>query len=447
MAKYYIGVISLILAGQLVLFTNCSETDFSNDSLTSLQNLSNEEDFFLWLDRYKQRAAELREVNTLESNVLAEELETNIAKLEGLIDPQGSNLPHHDNVVLGVRDYLDASYADGGDLILRINFDDEINKLKQKDIELEGKIAALEGRLKDDLASVKADLEQQIQAGDAENLSYIQSQLATVNAQISSLEAADQDIFRQIAAMRIDIDANKAEIAANTELITQLNVALNEAIQNNQQELIAKINEEKSALLVLITNLENENNTLSQQYTTLSNQHSELAANFITFKMEVEARFARIEDRISSLESRVGVLDETILVIDNRISVVNQNVEDLQSSTASSLQNLKESIEGVKTDTEAQILALQQLNVELKQQISDQEDAFKELMESQREVADLQGKMCTANDSRTKCTGNESDLDSNCCLALDTLNCEVLFADPSQVSARSQATASHQRGG
>ena len=92
----------------------------------------------------------------------------------------------------------------------------------------------------------------------------------------------------------------------------------------------------------------------------------------------------------------------------------------------------------VRGDTEAQILSLRQLNVELKQQITDQEDAFADLMESQRDVADLQGKMCTASDARTKCTGGEADLDADCCIALDTLDCEVMFSDPLQVAAKSQ---------
>ncbi len=428
----------MAIAVNLFFFTNCGQNEFSQTDEASQLNVANEADFFLWLDRYKKRAAELREVNTDLSNTLASELEANIQKIEDLLNAEIGNKPHHDPSVLAVRDYLDASYADGGDLIIKLNFDEQITKLKEKDIELEGKIASLESNLKADLDRVKAELEKKISDGDAENLSIIQNQLLAVQSQINSLKAADQQIFNTISILKIDIEANRVEIENNKNLIIQVEKGIQTALENSQQELKEQLAQEKQELLDKIAKLENENKNLQSDLTSLSNSHNELASNFITFKQEVESRFSRVEARISVLEGRLETLDNTVLVLDQRMSDLNDTVVDLQNSTAASLQNLKQSILDVRAYTEQQVLTLKQLNLELKQEIAKQEDAFQSLMTSQREVAGLQDKMCKANDNRNKCSGAETDLDSDCCMSLDTLNCELIFGDADQASALNQ---------
>lgn len=436
--KISIGLITVLLLGPMFAFTNCGENEFSQGDETTQSQLSNEADFLLWLDRYRKRAAELREVDTAESNTLAEELETNLKRIDDMIDPSGQNLPHHHSVVLGVRDYLDASYADGGDLILRLDFNDEIAKLNEKDLELEGKISQLESRLNTELQNVKEELEGKIAAGDAENLSYIQTQLSTVSAQIEALKQADNETMVLITGLRNDVDENKKQIESNRELIANVEKNLIKAISDNNTDLVAQLNNQKSELMIEINTLTVANNSLQNNLTTLTNQHRELANNFITFKSEVNARFDNIEKRISSLESRLSTIDDTVSVLDSRISEVNDTVANLQDSTAASLQNLKQSILDVRADTESQILALKRMNLELKDQIADQELAFQSLLESQRNVGDLQEKMCKANDQRTTCTGNEDSLTADCCIALSNLNCEAMFSDPTQLDAKNQ---------
>ncbi len=438
MAKYYIGVIAIALLGPMFMFTNCGNQEFTQGDESTQSQLESEADFLIWLDRYKKRAAELREVNTPESNSLAEELETNIAKIEDMIDPTGKNLPHHHTAVLGVRDYLDASYADGGDLILRLDFDTEIAKLKQKDIELEGKIDNLESKLSSELDKVKQELEQKIAAGDAENKQYIQDQLKTVNAQIDALKAADAQAMTLITGLRNDVDENKKQIQNNRDQLEEVEKSLLEAINNNNAELIAQLQKDKAALAAEIAKLQSENVQLNANLNSLTQQHNELAENFITFKSEVNARFDKIEKRITVLESRLSTIDDTVLLLDNRITEVNDTVRDLQRTTAASIQSLKQSILDVRADTESQILELKKLNLELKQKISEQETAFQSLLDSQREVSDLQNKMCKANDTRTTCSGNEADLTADCCISLANLSCEAMFADSTQVTARNQ---------
>ncbi|MCC7402808.1 MAG: hypothetical protein IT288_00285 [Bdellovibrionales bacterium] len=167
------------------------------------------------------------------------------------------------------------------------------------------------------------------------------------------------------------------------------------------------------------------------RFLALEKNLQDLKADLKNFEEQVNKRFAAIDNDIKGLKERDKELEALILQV--------------QSSSLAATQALQNAFKELKEYTSKEIANLYKVSASLKQQLEKQYKEFDELLKAQKQVDNLQAKMCsvdntgTVNDPRLVCTGAETDLDaSNCCLTIEKVQCGVLFPQDNQLPARNQ---------
>lgn len=176
---------------------------------------------------------------------------------------------------------------------------------------------------------------------------------------------------------------------------------------------------------LIIVDLDALKDEVAENRRRIGNLETELA----DFKKIVTDRLDQVDRLIANLETRQNDLEV----------VVNQ----LRTDTEVALLALQNSIQELQNYTKQEIANLYQLNNQLTQEILAQKEALDKLFKSNKEVADLQGRMCligkdgNVSDSRPACDGMDLE-NTSCCLTVEVVDCTTLFPAEEMSAARAQ---------
>lgn len=436
-------VFSLVAcAGVATLYTNCSEnnTGFSDLGSTSVDHLEASEFYLTLLDDARETVARLNQIGTPQSIAQANLIQQHIDRLEELTSKDGNNLPLNDSVVQSFIDFLIHENSKGNDFIIVYNFEEEVRRLDAKDAELDAKIDRVESeltaRIQSDLATLRTELltAQEEQKADLQaRIDSLQTQLETLNQQFNA--------FRTQITNHITIIENRVEVI-NNQTITEIKNLITQ-LELNQKNLHEMILSNQAQIALIDGRYQVITDELKQR---IERNEVEVAAKFEVVDgkiVQLEKRVTNIETAIADIQKRLDEYDSYLATINNMIEKLDSKIESVRISTETSLAELRTSIESVRAETQAQIIELKQAQNEMKEALAKQQEQIKTLIEGQKEIANLQGLMCTLDaqgeviGEKPACTGGEEDiLDGSCCLKVAVINCDVLYPAESQSAVR-----------
>ncbi len=240
-----------------------------------------------------------------------------------------------------------------------------------------------------------------------------------------------------------------------------LEISFNEAIaelQAEDQRLSDRISNLEivfnQALVDLETKLTNQMNLSVEE---INKRIKALQDQFDGFKTQVTNKFILIDNKFIAVDNVTDILMNRISEVENNITIIENNITTIQTTSKTAIFELRQALNGIKTDLQQQIRNVKEEQNAMKEQLAKQQEAFTQYVSNQNQLANIEAKICKLQtdgelaSGQTTCESvvgedgvlEDKVLSGECCMQAKNLDCDLMFPGEEEAvtSVRQQCNA------